>query len=323
MIGDLAGTICTGNQNTILGSACADTLTTGAENVIIGYNADAGTNSFGESIIIGAGAINKASNQAVFGSSTAKATDVFFGGGAQMTTPTLYSIHGTGSLAGTDSNLPGANIGLSGGAGTGTAGTTAGTGASVVVTYPLITSTGTAAQAFSTTTLAYVGGTMYVATADATVAADGADATLIGTGVGTLTLEAGFFRPGRRIRITANGLITFTAAGPTLTVEGRLGGTVVSTGVSVSVPPAVTAYGIHIDTQLTCRTAGATGTIYGSGYFNAISAVVGQATISEMDKTATTIDTTASQVIDLFGTWSANTAGNTVTITDVMVEILN
>jgi hypothetical protein len=299
-------------------------VTSGADNVIIGYNADVGTNTFGQSIIIGSGAVNTASNQAVLGSSTAKATDVFFGGGVQMTTPTLYTIRGTGALAGTDTNLPGANIGVAAGVGTGTAGTTAGTGASIVVQYPLITTTGTAAQALSTTTLAYVGGPIYVATADGVLTASVATTgTVVGTGLGTLTVEAGLIRPGRKIRVTARGKITQSAAGPTLTVTTKLGATVIGTAIIPANAAGVTAGLIEISANLTCRTAGATGTVYGSGMITTQLAIAALTNITQtMDNGAVTVDCTASQVIDVFGTWSAGTAGNAVTITDVTVEVL-
>ncbi len=223
-----------------------------------------------------------------------------------------------GGQGGSGSDIVGANLIWAGGKGTGLANC-----GFIGQTYPLKGTTGSTLQTMSTLTN-WHGGFIYITTADVTLTASTATTgTLIGaqTGAlpqGTLTLDANILRISNMVRIKAHGIITQSGAGgPTLTVDVKMGSTVIATAVIAAAGAGITNVGLSIDAVLICRTTGSSGTVQGDGMMMKAAA----ATVSStMYKAVTTVDTTASQVLDVFGTWSANTAGNAVTITNITVE---
>ncbi len=344
-VGMSAGASVTGNQNTIIGHTSGGTLTTGTDNVIIGYATQTSANSNANSVIIGSQAsggnqctvlggvagttgINDfiaigyaatpgASNNCVIGSTSSAINNVFFGKGYTNVAATAYTINGTG---GSGSDNAGANILLAGGKGTGLANS-----GYVGQTYPLKTTTGSTLQTMSTLTN-WHGGFIYVTTADLTLTGSTATTgTLIGAQTnalpqGTLTLDANLLRIASTVRITATGRITQSASGPTLAIAAKLGATTVATGTIPANAGGIANGAVRVECTLVCRTLGASGTVQGDGtiWVNTTAGTLND--VVTMYQAATTIDTTASQAIDLFGTWSANTAGNAVSIYSVQVE---
>jgi hypothetical protein len=77
--------------------------------------------------------------------------------------------------------------------------------------------------------------------------------------------------------------------------------------------------------DITCRTTGATGTVIGQGYFQHAQAPGSTAADHyEMPNTgATTIDTTAGGALDVTAQWGTADAGNTITSTNMTIEVLN
>jgi hypothetical protein len=120
------------------------------------------------------------------------------------------------------------------------------------------------------------------------------------------------------VRIKGYGIITMSAGGPTLTVDIKLGSTVIATAVLANA--TVTNVGFYVDTTLICRSTGASGTVQGDGRLERNGPAGGAVYLAPMYKAVTTVDTTASQAIDVYGTWSANTAGNAITITNLTIE---
>ncbi len=236
--------------------------------------------------------------------------------GGLNASPTSNTING---ISGSGSDIAGGNLILEGGKGTGLANS-----GYVGIKYPLKGITGSTLQTLSTLTN-YSGGFIYVSTADLTLTASTATTgTLIPAQTnalpqGTLTLDANILRVGTIIRIKSAGLFTMSAGGPTLTIDVKMGSTVVATAVFRNT--TTTNGSIWIDCILVCRSTGASGTVMGDG------ALIGNINTSAyalqgepLYKAVTTIDTTASQTLDVFGTWSANTAGNSVTFTNVTIE---
>jgi hypothetical protein len=156
-------------------------------------------------------------------------------------------------------------------------------------------------------------------TASQTVANTVTTTTLFGSGVGTLTLPANFFRAGKTIRLTLMGYHSSTG-NPNITVAASLGGTsICTTGAVASGNGASNAWLVNV--EITCRTTGATGTVIGSGVYSELQ---GSGRLAGIVATATTtIDTTASQAIDVTITWGTAAAGNTITATVATVEQLN
>lgn len=168
-------------------------------------------------------------------------------------------------------------------------------------------------------------GCIFTQTADVTVASTASETTLIGTGVGTVTLPANFFTVGKTIRIGANGHYGTANPAGTLQIKVKLGTTVIldTTASTMSNGLSNLAWTIA-ETVITCRTTGATGTVMGQGYAE-FSTTHTATTIDDFtpNTTAITIDTTASQAISITAQWGTSSASNTITATNVTIEVLN
>lgn len=292
--------VSTGASNTIIGTSAAPTLTTGSSNILLGSGVDVA--ALGNS------------NNFVAGSSASPTNSIYFGKGIQNGTPTAYTINGTG---GSGSNIAGADVLFAGGLGTGT-----GAAGRIGFKYPLITTTGSTLQTLSTLTSVPIG-VIFANTVDGSLTAStSTTGTLIGiqTGVvpaGFLTIDANAWRPGRVLRIKGFGLLTTSATGPTLKIDIKLGTTVIATSGAITPSGAASGIGLCFEANLICRTIGSTGTIQGDGWVMQEGAT---GLMSTLNKAATTIDTTASQTIDVFGTWSLGTAGNVVSLSTILIE---
>jgi hypothetical protein len=161
-------------------------------------------------------------------------------------------------------------------------------------------------------------GTLFTQTADATCANTTTETTLTSTGVGTLTLPANFFVPGKTIKLQAYGFHSSTS-GTTVTIRVKLGSTTILTASGTSGPD--TNAGVIMDTVITCRTTGASGTVAGQGVYTEIG---NSPNFRQMTNTAAvTVDTTASQAITMTAQWGAASAGRTITVTNLSVQVLN
>lgn len=162
----------------------------------------------------------------------------------------------------------------------------------------------------------------FTATASATVANTTTETSILGTGVGTKTLPANFFVAGKTLRVVVKGHIADTGT-PTLRIRCKLGSTtIVDTGAQTLLAITGTR-GFEAEFLLTCRTTGASGTVFGQGDFQYNSAAVTGNVIDAPNTAATTVDTTASQAVDVTATWGTASASNTITGTNVTIEVLN
>jgi hypothetical protein len=174
-----------------------------------------------------------------------------------------------------------------------------------------------------------LGGTLFVSKADAATTAGGSasELTLIGTGVGTLTLPANFFEPGKTLRFRADGYFRSTDLGPTLNVKFKFGSTsVLTTGATALGLVAATDRPWRCTGTITCRTTGATGTVHGQGVWEMLdlTTAIGSPTWIEMVRTgALTVDTTAAIVVDLTHQWGTSNASNIVTCTNFAIEVVS
>ena len=153
---------------------------------------------------------------------------------------------------------------------------------------------------------------------DVAVANTTTETTLLSTtsSVGTYTLPSNFFKTGRSIIFRAYGKHSTTAS-PNLTMRFKLGSTTVCT---------TGAHAMHNDTNslweiyvvLTCRTTGASGTVYAQGYFRDFG-TAGD-TVQMVNTATTTIDTTSSLAVNLTAQWGTASASNTITCTNAILE---
>ncbi len=150
------------------------------------------------------------------------------------------------------------------------------------------------------------------------------------------TLPSNFFWvPGKSIRVSARGRIsTLTAAPGTLTLDVRFGATtVVFNGGAMSLnTTAQTNDTWEFEAILTCRAigSGTSANILGIGSWTSAAALGAAAGIAEslmLPATApavgTGFDSTATNVVDFFGTWSTASASNSILVHQYSLESLN
>jgi len=171
----------------------------------------------------------------------------------------------------------------------------------------------------------YFEGTLFSQTADATVSNTTTETTLVGTGIGTATLPANFFVIGRTFRITARGYYgTQLTGAATLRIKGYLGATAVLDTTAKAMTANLANRYWEVDAIVTCRTTGATGTVYAQGRFTHDDALVNFDDWPMVNTGTTTIDTTASLAVALKVTWGAGVAAaDTFTCTHLVIEALD
>lgn len=166
------------------------------------------------------------------------------------------------------------------------------------------------------------GGSLFIQTADATVANTGTETTLLAAGVGSLTLPANFFRTGKTIKIVAHGIYGETGT-PTIRFKIKLGGTTVldSTAVTLSGTGSATDAEWRFSCDITCRTAGAPGTLAAQGrWISDQNAADKSVTIGLANTSTVSFTTTASAAIDFTVQWGTGVPANTIKCTNLTVE---
>lgn len=140
-------------------------------------------------------------------------------------------------------------------------------------------------------------------------------------GVGTLVLNAGALSPGVTLRIRATGIISAVTA-PTGQLQIRAvspSATVVLLDTTAVAMPTVTNAPWAFEGLITCYSQGAAGTVQAQGVF----AIAGQASFGLANIAAVAIDTTKSEVLGVVWTWGTAAAGNSITMTNLLVELVN
>ncbi|WP_086847059.1 hypothetical protein [Amycolatopsis kentuckyensis] len=178
------------------------------------------------------------------------------------------------------------------------------------------------------------GETLISAQVDGTALANSTTATSILPGAAKFTLPANFFLPGRVLRLNAWGRISNIVTTPgTLTLDVRLGSTVAFNGGAMALnTTAKTNVSWRAIIMLTCRSigSGTSATLFGQGDWcseSAVGSASGVANDILMPASApavgTGFDSTASQAVDLFATFSIANAGNSIQLHEYTLEALN
>jgi hypothetical protein len=162
-------------------------------------------------------------------------------------------------------------------------------------------------------------GVLFVQTATGTIANSTTETSISSTGVGTLTLPANFFIAGRSLRIMGLGFHSSVAVAPTIRIKIKLGSTIVldTTAVTSGID---TSAAIYIYGAITCRTTGASGTIFAQGEYQEMGTTPNH--FQMVNTATTTIDTTASQAITVTAQWGTASASNTISLTNLIVEAI-
>jgi hypothetical protein len=158
--------------------------------------------------------------------------------------------------------------------------------------------------------------------ATGTVANTVTETTLISTLIGTATFDANLLKIGRTVRVTAWGLLGTTGT-PTLRIRTKIGS--VTNGDTGAVTMAsVTARVWKLELEIACRAIGASGTIQSTGRFFYMPAATTTApNFWELGAGSNTLDTTATALINITAEWSAADAANTISLTNMTLEVLN
>lgn len=162
----------------------------------------------------------------------------------------------------------------------------------------------------------------FAETANANINTSTTETTLIGTGTGTATLAANFLTVAKTIKVRMWGFYG-TKASPVgaLTIRFKYGSTTLVT-LSPTLTVSLTNQAFNLEFELTCRTTGATGTVFAQGEGKFYSAAGTAGLISGVNTATTTINTTASSKIDVTAQWATSNASNTITSTNYSMEVL-
>lgn len=174
---------------------------------------------------------------------------------------------------------------------------------------------------------------------DGTALTNSTTATSIIPSAARFTLASNFFWvPGKSIRVSARGRVsTVTVTPGTLTLDVRLGTVatpiVVFNGGAISLnTTAQTNDSWEFETILTCRAigSGTSANLIGVGSWTSAAALGAAAGIAEsvmLPATApavgTGFDSTITNVVDFFATWSIANASNSIQVHQYILESLN
>jgi hypothetical protein len=164
----------------------------------------------------------------------------------------------------------------------------------------------------------FLNGNLFAQTTTGTIANSVTETTISSTGQGTLTLPANFFVAGKTIRIRANGIMS-SISSPTLRIRIKAGSTTLLDTTAVSVGNHTNALWM-VDSIITCRTTGGSGTVFAQGIFEEYGTTKNQH--SMVNTTTTTLSTTSSQAMTLTAQWGTASASNTISCTNLTMEIL-
>lgn len=135
----------------------------------------------------------------------------------------------------------------------------------------------------------------------------------------TQTVPANTFDAvGKRLRLRIAGLVSLVSSA-TFTLELRAGATTLFSQASGTMGTTQTGAGWLLETVLSCRATGASGTLHVAS----TPILFGGRSLNLPAPADVTVDLTASQALTVAITWSAASASNTITLTDFDVEELN
>jgi len=162
--------------------------------------------------------------------------------------------------------------------------------------------------------IAGFGNTLFTQMANVTVGNTIAETTLVDSGIGSLLLPANFFVPGRNLTIIGRGFHS-ASGNPDITINIKLGTTLILTTGAAKCGTDDND-GFEVNGFITCRTAGINGLLAAQGtYLEHGSGLSGM-----INLTTTVINTTISQLIDITVQWGTQASGNTITMTNLIVQ---
>ena len=160
---------------------------------------------------------------------------------------------------------------------------------------------------------------LFTGTAAVTLVSSTAETDVTPAGNGSLVIPASFFTVGKTIRVIVRGYLTTTAT-PTLDFKVRFNTNdyLVCSGTM----PTISSQGyFEVSADITCRTASSVGTaatqgsfIYQNGNALGVNAPANNST--------STLDNTVTQTVSIRAKWGTSNALNSLTVTNLTVEVL-
>lgn len=164
------------------------------------------------------------------------------------------------------------------------------------------------------------GASLFSTTASTTVTATSAT-TLIGTAIGSTTIAANTFTAGQFLQVFAEGYLSTPATPASLTIDLKVGGSIrITTGAVVAIA-SVTNGTWRLNCGLTTRTTGGSGTQIANCVFEMTGSAATPGQAAMQTASTWTIDTTATQAVDIQATWSTATGSPTITATNIAAWI--
>lgn len=165
----------------------------------------------------------------------------------------------------------------------------------------------------------YPDGHFFIQTSTTTVENTATEAVLTGTGIGSVTLPANMFIPGRTIEVIARGFYNSTSGNLVIRVRyGGVSGTILLDSGAHNVGNN-TGVGWVARGLITCRTAGSSGTVFSQGEFHELET---NAVRGMVNTTATTINTTTQNDLVVTADWSVADPNNSFSATNIIFRVI-
>ena len=163
---------------------------------------------------------------------------------------------------------------------------------------------------------------IFAQTSTVTVANTATSTTLIGTVTGVTTLPANFFGVGKTIKVFVSGTYNQDIGSETCALKLTIGGVAVGTITFTHTGSLTTVY-YDAEFTLTCRTAGASGTLQflGLGRLNHLTTNLNN--YFQVSSTSASINTTGTLAIDLQADWVTANPDNSITASILTATYLN
>lgn len=169
---------------------------------------------------------------------------------------------------------------------------------------------------------------LFVQTADVTVTNTVSETSILGTGVGSKTLAAGFFNAsGKTLRVKIAGIYSTPAiVASSVLIKIKLGSTVLASVTTTALATGSSGLRFCGEAMVVCRTSGV------SGVLSIDSAIIYNVTGSDIPiidplnnggTAITGIDLTGSLVFDITATWDSATTTRIAKSTSSILEGLN
>jgi hypothetical protein len=160
----------------------------------------------------------------------------------------------------------------------------------------------------------------FIQTATTVINTD-AETTIIGAGTGSLAIPASAWFAGKSFRIVVRGLYSTSATNAAnLVFKIKLGNTVIAQSSGIFLRHGLTDIPYEIRAEFTCRSTGATGSVFAMGFMRNDGEYV-----STIDNgtSAATVDLSVNQTLNITATLSDDAAGNALSAYIVTVEAIN